>query len=221
MLNWQAVIGITAGFLSLLGFVPYLVTISQGKTRPNRATWWIWAIVGLILTTSYYFSGADNTIWVPVCSAIGHLIVAILALKYGEGGWNRFDRACMLGAGISLFLWWRFSSPLIALSINIMIDFLGALPTIRKSYYKPETEDLLTWMLFSAAHILNLFALKHWSFALSAYPLYLFGVTTTIVAFLLCAKVPVQVISYKQQRRRRICKQSRTLYAGNKRNNWW
>lgn len=206
MLNWQAVIGIVAGFLSLLGFVPYLFTICQGKTRPNRATWWIWAIVGIILSASYYSSGAVHSLWVPVCSAIGHFLIAIFAIKYGEGGWNRFDRACFLGAGISLFLWWQFSSPLIALSINIVIDFLGALPTIRKSYYEPKTEDPLTWRIFLAAHTLNLFAINNWSFALSAYPLYLFSVTSIIVVLLLRSKTRVQLNSCKLRKRRRISK---------------
>ncbi|MDZ7962983.1 MAG: hypothetical protein RMY34_34845 [Aulosira sp. DedQUE10] len=212
MFTWQAVIGVVAGFLSLLGFLPYLVSIYQGKTRPNRVTWWIWAIVGLILCSSYYSSGAVNTIWVPVCSAVGHLIIAILAIKYGEGGWNRFDRGCLLSAGISLLLWWQFSSPIIALVINIGIDFLGALPTIRKSYYQPQTEDPFTWTIFLSAHTLNLFALKNWSFALSAYPLYLFCSTATIVIFLLRSKMQSQPTAYKQ-RRSRIMNKSRTFFA--------
>lgn len=220
MLHWQVTIGIVAGFLSLLGFVPYLVTIWQGKTRPNRATWWIWAIVGLILCTSYYSSGAVETIWVPVGCAIGHFIIAILALKYGEGGWNRFDRACFLGASISLLLWWRFSSPLIALVINIVIDFLGALPTIKKSYYKPETEDLLTWMIFLSAHTLNLFAIKEWSFLLSCYPLYLFCIVATIVVLLLYRKIRVPLTSSQHSRRRRISK-SKSLYASLTSTKWW
>lgn len=216
MLNWQPVIGIAAGFLSLLGFVPYLVTIYQGKTQPNLATWWIWTIVGIILSTSYYSAGAVYTLWVPICSAIGHLVIAIFALKYGEGGWNRFDRVCVLGTGISLFLWWQFNSPLIALSISIVIDFLGALPTIRKSYHEPKTEDPLTWMIFLAAHTLNLFAIKHWSFALSAYPLYLFTITTTIVVLLLRPKRQVKPISYNQGRRRKLSK-NKPLNTGNTR----
>jgi hypothetical protein len=212
MFTWQTVIGVVAGFLNLLGFLPYLVSIYQGKTRPNRATWWIWAIVGLILCYSYYSSGAVNTIWVPVSAAVGHLIIAILAIKYGEGGWNRFDRWCLLSAGISLLLWWQFSSPIIALVINIGIDFLGALPTIRKSYYQPQTEDPFSWIIFLSAHTLNLFALKNWSFALSAYPLYLFLSTATIVVFLLRPKMRSQPTSYKQRRRRKMNK-SRTFFA--------
>lgn len=212
MSNWQATLGVVAGFLSILCCVPYIVTILQGKTKPNRATWWIWAILSLVISVSYYSTGAVNTIWLPVCGGIGQLLVAILSLKYGEGGWNRFDRVCLLGVGISLLLWWGFSSPFIALLFNIVIDCLGALPTIRKSYYEPEKENLLTWSLYLTGSTLNLFAIEHWSVELSAFPLYIFCVNATIVAFLLRPKMRVQRTFYTQQRQRKIPKR-KTLYA--------
>jgi hypothetical protein len=51
-------VGQLAGAISFLGFVPYIIEIAQGKTRPNRATWWIWAVVGAMLCASSYASGA-------------------------------------------------------------------------------------------------------------------------------------------------------------------
>ncbi|MGB3756550.1 MAG: hypothetical protein WBA07_09280 [Rivularia sp. (in: cyanobacteria)] len=203
MSNWQEIIGIIAGFLSLIGFIPYIISIWKGKTQPNKATWCIWAIVGIIICTSYYLSGAINTIWVPLALAIGHVVIAILTLIYGKGGWNSFDKTCILGTGISLVLWWHYDSPLIALSINIAIDFLGALPTIRKSYRKPETEDLLTWIIFLLAHTLNLFAIKQWSFSVLAYPAYLFFTVATVVLLLLRPKMRFLRSSYKYRRRRK------------------
>ena len=74
-----------------------------------------------MLGASYYSSGASHTIWVPVSYIFGPLIIAIISLKYGEGGWGSFDRVCLSGASISLFFWWMFSSPLIALITNIVI----------------------------------------------------------------------------------------------------
>ncbi|MBU7586436.1 MAG: hypothetical protein KAF91_26830 [Nostoc sp. TH1S01] len=201
MAGWQATIGAVAGFLSILCFVPYIITILQGKTKPNRATWWIWVILSTVISASYYSSGAGNTVWLPVCGGIGQLIVAILSLKHGEGGWSRFDRLCLLGVGISLLLWWQFNSPLIALLLNILIDFLGALPTIKKSYYEPQTENSLTWSLYLAASTLNLFAIESWSFTLSAFPLYIFFINTTIIIFLLRNKF--QAYSLKKYRRLR------------------
>lgn len=186
MPNITAVAGKVAGVVSLVAFIPYILAILRGETRPNRATWWIWTVVGLMLGASYYSSGANHTIWVPVSYIIGPLATAILSIEYGEGGWTRFDRSCLLGAGVSMVLWWIFSSPLIALLINLFIDLMGALPTIRKAYHEPESEDRLTWALFFAGNTVNLFAVETWTFAISVYPIYMFlgsGIITALVFF--------------------------------------
>src|SRR5690242_18066463 len=70
----QALLGALAGALSLLGFMPYIVEIVQGKTRPNRATWWIWTVVGAMLSASYYASGSPHAIWVPLSYVVGPLV---------------------------------------------------------------------------------------------------------------------------------------------------
>ena len=190
MNSWQNTLGIVAGFISVVGFVPYITAICQKKTKPNQTTWCIWTIVGFILLASYYSSGATSTIWVPACLAFGHLIIAILALIYGERDWSDFDKTCLIGTGISLILWWWYNSPIIAFCLNIAIDFLGALPTIKKAYYKPHTEEALPWILFLIAHTLNLSALAFpWSFQIVAYPLYLFLVVATIVVLLLRSRI--------------------------------
>ncbi|MGA7935137.1 MAG: hypothetical protein WCA35_16435 [Kovacikia sp.] len=201
MANWQAIIGIVAGLIGLLGFVPYIITAFQGKTRPNRASWWIWGILGVVLGISYYCSGASNSIWVPVCFAISQLVIAIISLRHGEGGWNRLDRMCLLGVGVSLMMWWLFNSPLAALLFTLLIDFLGALPTIKKSYLEPEQESWLSWALFLTANTLNLLALENWQLALSAYPFYLFCLSGTITFLLVQPKLSVLRIKYKRRRR--------------------
>lgn len=183
-----AIAGKVAGIVSLVAFLPYIVAIMRGKTTPNRATWWIWTIVGFMLGASYYSSGANHTIWVPMSYIIGPLVTAILSIKYGEGGWTRFDRACLFGAAVSAVFWWLFSSPLVALLINLFIDFLGALPTIKKAYYKPETENKLAWTLFIIGNTTNLFAIETWSFAIAVYPIYMFFGSGTIAALVLRRK---------------------------------
>jgi hypothetical protein len=133
---------------------------------------------------SYAASGATDTIWVPISYVIGPFITAILSIKYGEGGWNLFDRSCILIAALSAILWFIFDSALIALIINLAIDTSGALPTIKKVYLKPEGEDKLSWCLFCAGSGLNLLAINDWSFVIASYPLYLFigsGIITSLI----------------------------------------
>jgi hypothetical protein len=189
MNHWQGTIGVLAGFLSFLCFIPYIVTILLGKTRPNRASWWIWAINGSILSTSYYFAGANNTLWLIVFPVIAQFIIALLSLKYGKGGWNFFDRACLMGASLSLTLWLGLKSPMSAIVLTLVTDVLGALPTIKKSYYEPETEDMLTWVLYVIASILNLLAIEQWSLAILLPPMYVLLVNTTILVLLLRSRI--------------------------------
>lgn len=179
-----AIAGKAAGIISFIAFIPYIVSILRKKTVPNRASWWIWAIVGFMLAGSYYSSGAEHTIWVPVSYAVGPLITAILSIKYGEGGWTVFDRWCVTGAVVSLIPWFLFNSPLIALLINLFIDFLGALPTIRKAYRKPEDEDRLAWILFFTGNTINMLSVGRLDFAIVVYPVYMFLASGLITAFL-------------------------------------
>lgn len=198
-MTWQATVGIGAGFIGLLGFLPYILTTLQGKNRPNRASWWIWGILGVILGFSYYYSGATTTIWVPICYAICQLITAILSLKYGEGEWSKLDKLCLVGAGISLLLWWFFDSPILALLFILIIDFLGALPTVIKSYSEPEQESCFSWSIFFIANTLNLIALEKWSIALAAYPFYLFYLSSTLTILLWLPKI-TNTSKYQQQK---------------------
>ena len=161
--------GVIAGVLALTAFVPYIIAILRGSTRPNRATWFIW----------------HDTLWVPVAYVAGPLVVAVLSIKFGEGGWTWLDRLCLFGAAASAPLWWLSGSPLIALVINLLIDALGALPTIRKSYYNPQGEDRTAWALGLAGATVNLFAIEAWSYEIAAYPVYMFVANATIAALVL------------------------------------
>ena len=131
----KAVLGLIAGVIALLAYVIYVISIFKGGSKPNRATWWIWAFMGLVLALSYHFSGASNTIWVPYVEFLGPFSIAILSIKYGEGGLdNKTDLICLFGAVISIILWIIFNNPVIALVTNLAIDSFAIVPTIKKSY---------------------------------------------------------------------------------------
>ena len=137
-------------------------------------------MVGIIIAASYRAAGANATIWVPITYALGPLVTCLLGIKFGQGGWSRFDRICLLGVALSLSIWGIYRSADLALGINIGIDLLGALPTLRKSLIDPYGEDLLAWSLFFVANTLNVLAIDRWSWQVAVYPLYMFCITGTI-----------------------------------------
>ncbi|OGI71076.1 hypothetical protein A3B84_02960 [Candidatus Nomurabacteria bacterium RIFCSPHIGHO2_02_FULL_35_13] len=181
----KSVLGIIAGIIALLAYVVYVVSIFRGKSKPNRVTWWIWAFMGLVLALSYKFSGADNTVWVPYVEFLGPLTIAILSIKYGEGTLeNKTDLYCFLGAVLSIILWIIFDSPVIALVTNLAIDSFAIVPTIKKSYLRPEGEDFWAWFGTGMADTLNMFAVERFTFAILVYPIYML-VSDLIIIFIL------------------------------------
>lgn len=169
-----ALAGQLAGLLVFIAYIPYVLGAIRGLAKPNRATWFIWSVVNIIIAASYWKAGAGNTILVPLLNAFGTTLIALLSLKYGEGGWTRLDRACLFASGISLILWWLTGNPVIALTINILIDAIGAIPTMVKTYHDPKHENGSAWTIWMVAYLINLFAIESWTYAIAAYPVYLF-----------------------------------------------
>lgn len=166
--------GIIAGVLSFSAYFLYITTTIFGKTKPNRATWWILTLIGLMIASSYYAIGARATIWVAISYVLGPLIIAILSIKYGEGKkLETLDKWCLGVAIISAFVWYLTKSAIFAFCINIFLDFIGLIPTIKKSYLRPEGEDRIAWTIESLAGALNIFAIERWIFSIAFYPVYL------------------------------------------------
>jgi len=184
-LDLKATLGIVAGIIAFIAYIIYVVAILKRQSRPNRATWFIWTFVGLILAVSYYFSGAKNTIWVPFIEFIGPLIIAVLSIKYGEGGLkDKTDLICLIGAIISLALWFIFDSPVIALVTNLVIDAFALIPTIKKSYLRPQGEDFWAWFGTGTADTINIFAIEKFTFGVMVYPIYMFVLDLIIIILL-------------------------------------
>ena len=185
----KVVLGIIAGIISFLAYIVYAISIFRGRTKPSRATWWIWSFMGLVVGLSYYFSGAVNTIWVPIVEFIGPLSIALLSIKYGEGGLeNKTDLICLFGAVVSIILWIIFDNPVVALVTNLAVDSFALVPTIKKSYLRPEGEDFWAWFGTGIADSLNMFAVEKFTFAILVYPIYMLVSDLIIISILLLRK---------------------------------
>ena len=167
------VLGIVSGALSLLAYVIYIFASVFGKTRPNRVTWWVLTLVGVLIASSYYAEGARNTFWIALSYTLGPLIIAIVSIWRGEGGSSKFDLFCLGVALASILVWILSGSALLTLLVNMLIDLFGLLPTIKKSFLKPEGENRGAWLLETVASFLAILAVEEWLFSIWIYPLYL------------------------------------------------
>ncbi len=181
-------IGLISGTISFCAYTLYIYSILSGVTRPSRSTWWILTLVGTLILWSSHALGAEENFWIQLSYVVGPLIISILSLRYGEGTkLTSLDMLCFAGACLSGILWIIFNSPTTGLIGSIIVDLIGLLPTIKKSYAEPEAESPNAWLIETIASTLNLLAVSSW-FSLVhkdwIYALYLFAVNGLITVLL-------------------------------------
>lgn len=183
---------LVAGFVSIGAYALYIISVFQGKTKPSRSTWWILTLVGLLILLSSYSIGARESMWIQVCYVVGPLIIAFQSLKYGYGGkLLPLDKVCLAGATICILIWIIFNSPFVVFLGSIIVDFIGLIPTIKKSYTDPDEEDPTAWSIETIASILNAIGITLWFTATDKswiYALYLLVVNGGITLILLYRK---------------------------------
>lgn len=160
-----------SSLIALLGFLPYLTSVVSGQTSPARTTWITWSALMIGTSVSMYAGGERQTLWLPVGYAVGDLIVVLLAIKRGYGGWSLVDRLCLISIGISLIFWLLLKSPEAGLACQIIASTIGFIPTVTKVYADPKSEDWKAWSIWLLADWLCLLTIKDWTFITAAYPI--------------------------------------------------
>ncbi|SRR6266404_2447323 len=166
-------IGLFGGVVKLAYVVPYLYEIFKKGVRPNRASWLIWFILGLIAFFSQQAKGASNSLFMTGAEIIATFCIFTTSIFKGEGGFNSFDIFALLGAGAGLLLWAVFHQPLLALLAVVFIEVMALLPTLKKSYLDPARESKLAFIFSGTGSLITCFAVGQWNFALLLYPVYL------------------------------------------------
>lgn len=186
--NFTHTVGLLAGIIKIAAYVPYVWSTVNGATRPNRASWWIWAVLGAVSYASWRRSGEEAGWWIPAIMVAGPFFIGLLSLRYGAGGVSRLDRRVLAGTILAMALWGVTGDAALALFFNIMVDALAAVPTIHKAWQKPESESLPAWLLSFTAFGLNLLAIEKWTPFSAAYPLYLCVLAGSIITAILLGR---------------------------------
>lgn len=176
------VFAILSGIVVLIGGPPYLMDILKGKTRPQRTTWFIWSVQGLIAFGSQVGLGAHWSLVFAGLNAAGNLTVFLLSLKFGVGGWKRIDMAALVIACVGLIISIAARAPFIALLGVILADFAGVVPTVRKTFLMPKSETSITWLALGTSSLLAIGSVGAWRFSLLLYPAYMAFVNYAVLA---------------------------------------
>lgn len=177
----QFAVGIIALLLNLLGYIPYVRDIFRHKVKPHRITWGVWTILTTITAFNQVVNGGGYSSLFFISTALLVSIVFILSFKYGVGGASKIDLICLGLAIILLIYWVTLQETYISTVLAVIIDGIGAIPTIIKTYKKPETESYPQWTLAGIAGIFTMLAVPRIDWILLIYPLYVVLMNATIV----------------------------------------
>lgn len=130
----------SAGF-AIAAAPPYMYQAINGKVRPERASWFIFSVLGVIAFYSQLSLGATTSLIFNGIDTLGSITILILSIWFGTGGWTRLDRIVLAIAASGIIVSLISHRPLIALLGVVVADVCGMVPTIFKAYIEPESES--------------------------------------------------------------------------------
>jgi hypothetical protein len=149
--------------VGLSALVPYFRDIFQRRTEPHAYTWLIWVITqGTAAALSLKGGGGIGAISLIIAAAMNFMIF-LLSFKYGTKNVTKSDTVILFAALLAIVVWWRLDQPLIAAWMITVIDFLGYVPSFRKSYQEPWSETAKSWVGFFFAMIFAILALEQYN----------------------------------------------------------
>jgi len=167
------------GFLiNLFGDLSYVLHTLQNKTKPNRVSWFMWALAPLIAFSAEIHEHVGIQVLMTFIVGFGPLMVFIASFVNRKSVWKltRFDLACGALSLLGLILWLLTRHGNVAIFFSILADGLAAIPTVVKSYKDPGSESYLVFLLGATNAAITLLTIDHWNFATYGFPIYIFSI---------------------------------------------
>lgn len=174
---------IFVGFaLEIIGGVNYVIDVLRGKARPNRVTWALWAAAPIIAFLAQLDEGVGIQSLMTLSVGLSPLLVFIASFVSKKAYWELKPLDWLFGilAVLGLALWQITGEGAIAIAFGIAADSLAAIPTIIKSFHKPETESALIFGFATINALILLLTLDEWTFEEYGFALYIFIVAITL-----------------------------------------
>jgi predicted secreted protein len=177
--------------LPLAGFVSYIWDMTRGRAEPNRVSWALWASAPLIAFAAEIVQGTSMQIaLVTFALGLGPLLVLLVSFANRGCYWKlaRLDVVCGGLSGGAIAAWALTGRGDVAIALSIAADAFAALPTVLKSYARPESESPWTYLASGAGSVITLLSVRHWAsatFASYAFPLYVAAICALISALIL------------------------------------
>jgi hypothetical protein len=179
-----------AMFLSAVGAFGYVRDTWRGLTSPNRVTWSLWALEGVLAFVVEVQQHVGTASLITLMLGLVPAVVVVVSFRNAHSVWKLrgFDIVCGVVSLAGLIFWLAVNQPTIALVSFVAADQIAALPTVRKSWLAPETETAVAFVMGSLNTGITVLTLKQVTTAGALFP----GTITAmdaIIAFLIISRI--------------------------------
>jgi len=158
--------------LSVFGGYGYIRDTLRGETSPNRVTWTLWGIEGVLTFGVEVQQRVGLAAWMTLMLGLVPVAVVVASFRNSHAVWRigPFDIICGSFSVVGLILWALVREPTVALVLFVGADQLAALPTVRKSWLVPSSETPRAFAMGCVNCVITVLTLKHWTTAGVLFP---------------------------------------------------
>ena len=185
------VFAIIAAVIAIGGNIPYLRDVIVKRIAPHPYTWLVWTIVSGITLFGQIVKGAGIGALPTAMAELFTVAIFILSLQHGFKNIRKIDNYFLAVALGGLIPWVITRDPTLSVVIAVSIDLVAFVPTIRKTWRKPQSETPILFGANVLRHILTLLSLNSYNIATTLHSIAMI-VTNSIMTLIILFKKPSQ-----------------------------
>ena len=151
-------LGIMAALLHGVAYVWYNIQTKLGQSRPNPASWSIWAFLAILNAWSFLKASNDLAVTLQfIMGSVACFCTFVYVLVIGKFDWPEKGHwvACVIGF-VAAVIWWVTDSPTLG-NVAIIIAFVISFwPTFSGALRDPHKEGPIPWWIWSIAFAVTL-----------------------------------------------------------------
>jgi len=130
----------------------------------------MWATTSLVIFGLQLKGAAGIGAFVTLAAVVVTYLIFGLGLKFGKADITKVDTFFLALAVIAAGLWLVADRPILSAVLLTTAETLAFIPTIRKSWRKPYSETLSSYVINTLRFGLALLALRHYNLLTTLYP---------------------------------------------------
>lgn len=182
--------------LGAVAFLPYLLSIKKNTTHPHPYTWLILTLTQATATAGLFAGHAGIIAYGFLTGTCMTGIIFLLSLKHRKDTVAKGDSYILIAALVAIVLWWIFDYHRVAIFMVSVIDFIAYIPTARKAWRNPGSENPIAWTLFALSFLFALLALESYNLLTVPYLVAVLLADTIIATITFARRTPVPLPTY-------------------------